>query len=225
MSRRYTPEEKANALVHLQMTGDIAFTSKQLGIPERTLFDWRRDWYAINPPPQSSPPRLQQPEFENDLQALAYLRKQIMAELIELAGSYQKGAMFTSPTQRIHLLSQLLDRLMKLDQHLKPYKPPVWHNTRITWDMGIYLRTEGGYRGPFWPQYVPLNWREKYGPAHMEIYWGDGTFTPLSDELAQTILEVRNFADEPCEIGEIDDDDFEHAYTYDHASKTRTSAS
>jgi transposase-like protein len=226
VSSHYTPEEKANALIHLHMHGDnIAYTSHELGIPQRTLREWRGKWYAENPPPQSPPRQTQRSDFADDLEALAYVRKQLMYEIVDMADTFREGMKYTSPSQRFYLMSQLLDRLMKLDQHLKPYRLQKEEFIRITWEMGLYLRTEGGYRGPYFPQFLPLNWRDKYGPARLEIYWGDGTFTPLSDELAQTILEVRNFADEHCEIGEIDDDDFDHAYTYDHASKTRTSAS
>ncbi len=207
MSRRYTAEEKANALVHLQMNGgDITYTARQLGIPERTLFDWCRDWYAENPPPQPAPPRLQRPDFEDDLDALAYLRKQIMAELLNMADSFRDGTIFSTPAQRIHLLSQLLDRLIKLDQHLQPYKPPVEEIIRITWEAGLYLRTEAGYRGPHSPLSLPRNWKEKYGPStRLEIYWGDHTFTPLTDEHAEFILDVKDFNAEPCDIVRPDD--------------------
>ena len=41
MSRRYTPEEKAAIIAHLDLNrGDILLTSQQMGIPTRTLYTW-----------------------------------------------------------------------------------------------------------------------------------------------------------------------------------------
>jgi transposase-like protein len=207
VSRRvYAPEERANALVHLEMNaGDIILTARQLGIPERTLYTWRRQWYAENQrrqtPPPSSP--IQHPDFEDDLDALAYLRKQIMAELLEIAGAFREGTAFTTPTQRIHLLSQLLDRLMKLDQHLKPYKPRFEPRIVFAWDCGLYLRTPEGYLGPYTPVDLPRDWKEMYGPStRLEIYWGDDTFTILPDgsDIQSHILNVKDFREDPCEL-------------------------
>ena len=204
MSRHYTPAEKANALIHLHMNGgDIPYTSRQLGISERTLFYWRRNWYAENLQQQSPSLQIERPDFKDDLDALAYLRKQIMAELLNMADSFRDGTIFATPAQRIHLLSQLLDRLMKLDAHLKPYGPPQTVSFRFTWDCGLYLRTPEGYIGPFTPVDLPANWKEIYGPStRLEIYWGNDTFTILPDDSPITayLLDVQNFQDDPCQL-------------------------
>jgi transposase-like protein len=215
---RYTPEEKANALVHLQANGgDVPYTAQQLGIPERTLFTWRRQWYAENQQQQSPLPLLpvSRPDFEDDLEVMVYLRKQIMTELLDMADSLRERTTFTTPTQRIHLLSQLLDRLIKLDHHLKPYRPPVEVGMRVTWQTGLYLRTDEGYRGPYAPNDLPKRWKEKYGPStRLEIYWDDGTFTPIPDEgpILEHILTVKDFDEEPCEMDP--DMDYEDNYEY-----------
>jgi len=205
MARPYSPEEKANALAQLQMNGgDIRYTSQQLGIPERTLFTWRRQWYAETQRRQSPlpPSPIHHPDFKDEFEAMTYLRQQIMAELLDIAATLREGTLFTSPTQRVHLLSQLLDRLMKLDQHLKPYGPPQTMSMRITWDCGLYIRNHEGYRGPYTPRDLPEGWQETYGPsARLEIYWGDDTFTVLPEgDMSAYLLDVKNFQDEPCEL-------------------------
>jgi transposase-like protein len=125
--RTYTTEEKAHALAALsQNGGDTLRTSLQMGIPERTLYTWSRRWRAENQqqsfselPPLNTPPV----GFENDLNTLAYLRRQIMAELVNLASNFQAGMGFVTPYRRVRVLSQLLDKLMQLDIHLQPYTP------------------------------------------------------------------------------------------------------
>lgn len=218
----YTPEEKANALIHLYMNGgDVTHTSNQLGIPVRTLRDWRGKWYAENPPPPPSQRQIQRPEFEDDLDALDYVRNQIIAELLTVADSLREGTLFTTPSQRIQLLSQLLDRLIKLDQHLKPYRPPVVEMMRLRWDTGLYLRTEAGYRGPYAPNDLPKRWKEKFGPStRLEIFWDDHTFTVLPDEgpLLEHILNVKDFDDEPCDYDPDmgDDEPYDYDYGWNH---------
>ncbi len=132
-SRRYTPAEKVSALEQLQTNGgNVTITALQTGISERTLYHWRRqDWLQQILQRQSPPPLLQQPPaFDDDLDALRFLRTQIMDELVSLAMTLKDGANLTTPYQRVALLSQLLDRLIKLDAHLKPYTP-VEHTVRI----------------------------------------------------------------------------------------------
>jgi transposase-like protein len=126
MSQRYTLEDKIAALDKLKSNGgNIALTALQLEIPERTLYNWRRQrslrqiWQR-----QSSPlPPPEIPAFDDDLQALHFLRAQIMKELVSLSTMLNDDADLTTPRERVTLMSQLLDRLMKLDAHLKPYIP------------------------------------------------------------------------------------------------------
>lgn len=125
MSKRYSPEHKALVLQKWEANGgDIALTSVQTGIPERTLRQWRQQHQRQLPPPQISE-RRQLPEFENDLAALDFMRRQILDELLALSGDLQGNFGVTTPYQRIQILSRLLDRLMTLDEHLKPYRPHI----------------------------------------------------------------------------------------------------
>ena len=103
--------------------------TKRNGVPTRTAPPtptWRRQ--NESPPdiagPQPPPPSEDNvPVFKNDLDALAYLRRQIVNELVKIASAFQDSLQLVSPYQRVTILSQLTDRLMKLDAHLKPYAP------------------------------------------------------------------------------------------------------
>jgi transposase-like protein len=144
VSRRYTSDEKTAILAQLQSNhGDIALTRLQSGIPERTLREWRRELWLNHLPPLPPPPTplrrqettsesldvgahgcaptLDTPTFANDLEAVVFLRNQIMKELLSLSASLNNSLSITTPYQRVLVLTQLLDRLMKLDEHLKPY--------------------------------------------------------------------------------------------------------
>jgi hypothetical protein len=217
MTRRYTNQEKVNALVQLHVNGDdVSLTADQLGIPERTLYHWFRQWQGENRQQNFSLqlPPIRRPDFAGDLDALAYIRKQIMDELLNMAESFRNDATFATPAQRMKLLSQLLDRMMKLDQHLRPYRPAAEEKIRLTWETGLYLRTESGYRGPYAPDDLPERWKEKYGlNTRLEIYWGDDTFTRLPDDgpILELILTVKSFGEEPCEM----DPDMEYEDEYD----------
>jgi transposase-like protein len=146
MPRQYSPDHKAAILERLHANGgDIAITHLQTGIPERTLRDWRRAIWLHSPPPPPPPtptwrrqndstPDIAKPQplpssednvpvFKDDLDALAYLRRQIVNELVKIASAFQDSLQLVSPYQRVTILSQLTDRLMKLDAHLKPYTP------------------------------------------------------------------------------------------------------
>ncbi len=57
------------------------------------------------------------------MEALAYIREQIMSELVRLTAKFEEDNAFATPQQRAAILTQLLDRLIKLDVHLKPYEP------------------------------------------------------------------------------------------------------
>jgi hypothetical protein len=73
--------------------------------------------YAPNPIPKA----VEMPKFENDLDALAFIRQNILGELSRLSASLKDDPGFSTPYQRALVLSQLMDKLLKLDVHLKPY--------------------------------------------------------------------------------------------------------
>jgi len=113
------------ALVELERCrGDILRASLNTGIPERTLYTWRRRFYAENKQQRpSAPPPLQKemPIFENDAETLAYVRQQMMSQLVRLVSTFQEDNAIATPQQRALALTQLIDRLIKLDDHLDPY--------------------------------------------------------------------------------------------------------
>jgi hypothetical protein len=53
------------------------------------------------------------------LEAMTYIRQKIMAELLNLANNFQADSNFMTPAQRIMLLTQLTDRFIKLDEHVR----------------------------------------------------------------------------------------------------------
>ena len=127
MSRIYSPAEKAAALEQLERNaGNIALTAAQLGISDRTLYSWRQKLWLqqlllrqnSSPPPQSPIPT-----FPDDLTRMDYIRTQIMDELVRVADTLKEMPAATTPNQRALVLSHLLDKVMLLDAHLKPYRP------------------------------------------------------------------------------------------------------
>jgi transposase-like protein len=138
MPRHYSPEEKAAALVRLaENRGSITMTAHQLGIPRRTLRDWRQqDWlekvappFPAPPPSPPPPPPLagqqseEHPPFENDLDAVEFMRRQMLDDLVEISRTLRQDFACATPYQRLVIIPRLLDRLMKLDQLLRPYRP------------------------------------------------------------------------------------------------------
>ena len=123
MPFKYTPDQHAAAMVVLERNhGDVQQTSVQTGISVRTLYDWQRSmqaWLQHNPPAVQNTAEV--PAFESDLDALAFIRQNILGELSRLSASLKHDAGFSTPYQRALVLSQLMDKLLKLDLHLKPY--------------------------------------------------------------------------------------------------------
>jgi hypothetical protein len=186
MPRHYTAFQKGDALQLLDsLYGDIALTSDRTGIPERTLRDWRRERERSSPPsppPFSAPPPPpnKPPEFEEDLDALVYIREQIMAELLNISANMHDTFAQTAPHKRLRVLTELLDRLMVIDAAVEPYEPTPWY--RFSWETGLYVRTRTERHGPFTPDDIPKNWREIFGEEPLlEIYWGDNKITPIPE--------------------------------------------
>src|SRR6478672_11100034 len=124
MPRKFSPTEKARALAHLHNTGSFPLTALQTGISERTLYTWRQQEFLQQTLQQQPPaPLLQKetPTFENDAETLAYVRQQMMSQLVRLVSTFQEDHALATPHQRALALTQLIDRLIKLDDHLDPY--------------------------------------------------------------------------------------------------------
>ena len=103
MATQYPPEQKQLALEILRDTGgDINQAHIKTGVPERTLYNWRHDlwqsWRRQTPSPNPPKPL---PQFEDDLDAMDFLRQQIMKELLNLANNFQTDMNFMTPAQRV----------------------------------------------------------------------------------------------------------------------------
>ncbi|MEO8611942.1 MAG: hypothetical protein ABI690_28850 [Chloroflexota bacterium] len=133
MPHKYPPDQKTVALILLERNlRDFSRTSQQTGISRSTLHAWDSDIQAYI---QETPTLVRQPAelpvFENDMDALAFIRQNILAELSRLSASLKDDPGFSTPYQRALVMSQLMDKLLKLDLHLKPYTPREQQKIRI----------------------------------------------------------------------------------------------
>jgi len=123
MALRYPPNQKAAVLALLDRNrGNVPLTAQQTGIAVRTLYNWQCNvlpYLQQYTPPVPRP--AETPAFASDLAALAFIRQNIIAELSRLSASLQYDPGFTTPYQRALVMSQLMDKLLKLDLHLQPY--------------------------------------------------------------------------------------------------------
>ena len=134
MKTQYSAAQKAAIMTLLERNGgNVTLTAQQTGIPYRTIYDWQREMLPLlqQYAPQSIPKAVETPTFENDLDALAFIRQNILGELSRLSASLQYESGFSTPYQRALVLSQLMDKLLKLDVHLKPYTPHEQQKIRI----------------------------------------------------------------------------------------------
>ncbi len=124
MPIQYAPDLKQQSLEILRDTGgDINIAHIKTGVPERTLYRWRNElwqsWRRTSATSVLPNPPKPLPQFEDDLEAMDFLRQKIMSELLNLANNFQTDANFMTPAQRIMLLTQLTDRFIKLDEHVR----------------------------------------------------------------------------------------------------------
>src|SRR5688572_20308170 len=99
MPFRYPSEQKTAALILLERNlRDFSRTSQQSGISVSTLHAWDSDIQAYllqNPLPERQPAEL--PVFADDLEALAFIRQNIIGELSRLSASLQHDPGFSTP--------------------------------------------------------------------------------------------------------------------------------
>ncbi len=124
MPIQYAPDLKQQALEIFRDTGgDIVQAHIKTGVPERTLYRWRNElwqsWRRTSSTPVLPNPPKPLPQFEDDLEAMDFIRQKIMSELLNLANNFQADSNFMTPAQRIMLLTQLTDRFIKLDTHVR----------------------------------------------------------------------------------------------------------
>ena len=127
MPIQYAPDLKQQALEILRDTGgDINQAHLKTGVPERTLYRWRRglwqSWRRTSATSVLPNPPKPLPQFEDDLAAMDYIRQKIMSELLNLANNFQADSNYMTPAQRIILLTQLTDRFIKLDEYLRTHE-------------------------------------------------------------------------------------------------------
>lgn len=105
MSRRYTNEERHNALKSLDANdGDILATSEQTGIPPSTL----RDWAA----------RHREERAQRLLETIRRLHEQLAENAVNLAAAID-GAIDGAPLNQLSTaLGTVIDRYLKVDEHL-----------------------------------------------------------------------------------------------------------
>lgn len=99
------------------------------------------------PPPQQK----ETPVIEDDLHVLTYLRGQIMNEVLRLSTSIEADAQFTTPQQRITLLTQLVDRLLKLNTHLHTH-PRAYEDEEIEMEHSIQKLSDEEYDAKYGTQ-------------------------------------------------------------------------
>ena len=127
MPIQYAPDLKQQALEILRDTGgDIVQAHIKTGVPERTLYRWRNElwqsWRRTSATSVLPNPPNPLPQFEDDLEAMTFIRQKIMSELLNLANNFQTDSNFMTPAQRIILLTQLTDRFIKLDEYLRTHE-------------------------------------------------------------------------------------------------------
>jgi hypothetical protein len=125
MSTRYSSEAVAAVMVLLERNrGDVQRTADQTGVPDRTIYRWQRQVltqlrrYTPLSPQTAEGMSIDLPVFENDLATLSFIRQNIITELSRLSASLQYDPGFSTPYQRALVLSQLMDKLLKLDGHM-----------------------------------------------------------------------------------------------------------
>jgi transposase-like protein len=214
MSPRYNAQSKAEILAQLRANfGDVARTSRQMGVPERTLYAWKRQLqqlqqqqsplpqhYTADPNPSSvmaSNTRLTTSDksgttvtptytsFTDEGEAFHYLRGRLLYELFKIVASLDDSYTLMPPHQRALLVSQLIDRLVKLDAYIPRVVPEA---LQIMWiEDGVFPEDNAAadlvhHMG--WPDYG-LTFKEAYGdmpvenipafdPNHLAGWLGEG---------------------------------------------------
>lgn len=123
MSRRYTDDEKTQALERLEANlGNITLTAIQTNIPVRTLRDWKRENAALvaaNTLPDADSPSDLLPPSEilrrrrRETGEYTRIREILMDHLFDLTETLLDDP--ATAHQRMTALSRLLDRVIKLE--------------------------------------------------------------------------------------------------------------
>ena len=127
MIRRYTKDEKLNALALLVTTRSVPLVSAETGIPERTLRYWlsqkkKRDAALAEKTSeerqirqednQPSPEHL---EMEATVAELQAVREELMSHVHRISSHLSSGE---DVAQKVLAVARLLDRIMRFDDHI-----------------------------------------------------------------------------------------------------------
>lgn len=125
MSQTYSDQDREEALDLLTINrNNIALTSIQTHIPERTLREWRRKQRLKAPTlPPYPPPAAAADRFDSIPEALNHVHSRILEQLVELADSLPEILATAPPYHQLLALTQLIDRVEKL-QALVPRLVP-----------------------------------------------------------------------------------------------------
>lgn len=122
-TRTYTFEEKLNAIAAFHThNGNIEAVNLQTGIPHRTLYQWRRNWYAKDQQQTFLPMEISElPATMSPVEQLMVIRARVFY-LIGKVGDAIKPE--CSPKRALELIraqGMLLKSYNQLDAILKPY--------------------------------------------------------------------------------------------------------
>ncbi len=146
MSRRYTPQEKADILERLDDNfGNVTLTALQTGVPARTLYEWKRQrklrrlqrgeplLHKKNVPPQQQTAADPDPSGDDPPDdppnEYARIRQRLMEHVDTLIETLTDDP--DTAHLRIVALSRLLDRVIKLEALARP---PA-EETVIRWEF------------------------------------------------------------------------------------------
>lgn len=127
MPKHHSPEQKAQAMECLRKNGgSIASTSEQMGIPERTLYAWRREFWKQQvlqrQPIFESPQYIRKGNLDEDLFALRNDLIKYIHYLSEIIASGVAPLLL----DKIRAQIGLVNGVMKLDAFLKPRRPDLY---------------------------------------------------------------------------------------------------
>jgi len=127
MPKHHSPEQKAQAMECLRKNGgSIASTSEQMGIPERTLYAWRREFWKQQvlqrKPIFESPQYIRKGNLDEDLFALRNDLIKYIHYLSEIIASGVAPLLL----DKIRAQIGLVNGVMKLDAFLKPRRPDLY---------------------------------------------------------------------------------------------------
>lgn len=197
MSRRYTNEERHNAMKILDANdGDILATSEQTGIPVRTL----RDWSV----------RHREERAQRLLETIRRLHEQLAENAMNLAAAIDNAVDGAPLNQLSTALGTVIDRYLKVDEHLAQitqqngeqvfrieyvypdgtvHNSPLWANDDYAVESTL---SRGGVRTPLWENGSGENGHRGYGDvaeremlvARPDVHDGEPGVARFEDDLS-----------------------------------------